>query len=176
MYKLINTKNKEEHLCDKVTIDKFDYYVSSDKIKEIEPDDRYATIVENPRRIVFYTKHIQDTFSKVVICSNNPNIDIPKVVDEVEKIAEEWFLINGYNQFDYIHSHRIPDAITTNKLFKTGYKESQKTYSNSDEDMKSFGKFCIENNFCKEENRYYQYWEMLKLWKEQQPKTIYYNG
>jgi len=27
-YKLINAQTKEEHLCDKVTIDGFDYYVS----------------------------------------------------------------------------------------------------------------------------------------------------
>lgn len=30
-YKLINNQTKEEYLCDKVTIDGFDYYVS-DKI------------------------------------------------------------------------------------------------------------------------------------------------
>ena len=30
-YKLINTTTKEEHLCDKVTIDGFDYYVSDEK-------------------------------------------------------------------------------------------------------------------------------------------------
>jgi hypothetical protein len=31
-YKLINNKTKEEHLCEKVTIDGFDYYVSNEKI------------------------------------------------------------------------------------------------------------------------------------------------
>ena len=30
-YKLINTKTNEEHLCEKVTIDGFDYYVSDDE-------------------------------------------------------------------------------------------------------------------------------------------------
>lgn len=28
--KLINTQTKEEHLCEKVTIDGFEYYVSDD--------------------------------------------------------------------------------------------------------------------------------------------------
>jgi len=31
-YRLINKQTGEEHLCDKVTIDGFDYYVSDDKI------------------------------------------------------------------------------------------------------------------------------------------------
>lgn len=31
IYKLINIKTKEEHLCDKVTIKGFDYYVSDEK-------------------------------------------------------------------------------------------------------------------------------------------------
>lgn len=31
-YKLINTKTKEEHLCDKVTIGGFEYYISNLKL------------------------------------------------------------------------------------------------------------------------------------------------
>jgi len=31
-YKLINLKTKKEHLCDKVTIDGFDYYVNGEEI------------------------------------------------------------------------------------------------------------------------------------------------
>lgn len=31
-YKLINLNTKEEHFCDKITIDGFNYYVSDDKI------------------------------------------------------------------------------------------------------------------------------------------------
>lgn|SRR5574343_294301 len=68
----------EEHLCDKVTIDGFDYYVSDTRITELSANDRYYTIVENPRRIVRYSKHIQSK-DAVIIATNNPNIDIPKV-------------------------------------------------------------------------------------------------
>ena len=167
MYKLINTKTKEEHLCDKVTIDGFDYYVSSDKIKELEPDDRYATIVENPRRIVFYTKHIQDTFSKVVICSNNPNIDVPKVVNKVEKLAKE--------QWGNVHRTGILGFIE-------GYNKSQETHPYSEE----FFDWIDKEEIPREDGKWIKYFngkdnylttkELLQLWKEQQPKTIYYNG
>lgn len=83
-YKLINIHTKEETLCDKVTIDGFDYYVSDNYINKLKPDDAYHTIVENPRRVVRYTKHIQDTSSVVIICTNNPNLDIPKIVPTME--------------------------------------------------------------------------------------------
>ena len=43
---------------------------------------------------------------------------------DVEKKAEEWFLINQYNQQDMIHSHRIPEYITTKNLWVTSYNQA----------------------------------------------------
>ena len=43
-YKLINQKTKEEHLCDKVTIDGFDYYASDELPKQ---NDAVITAVGN---------------------------------------------------------------------------------------------------------------------------------
>lgn len=228
-FKLINSKTKEEHLCDKVTIDGFDYYIPNKLLSELNQnlkvgDVIYSTLYglgkiirdyggddsERNRPLIaeFINSTTQQMYhrsgiwqlgkykdvlshnAKKVLCGNNPNIDIPKVVNEVEKIADEWFLINGYNQFDYIHSHRIPDAITTNKLFKTGYNKSQETHPNSDENMIEFYKWV--NQPHPEDNRQpsavyvknidmwwynhkkYTSKELLKIWKEQQPKKIYY--
>lgn len=137
-YKLINNRTKEEHLCDKVTIDGFEYYESSDKIKELKPDDRYATIVENPRRIVFYSKHIQDTFSKVIICTNNPNIDIPKVIDEVEKLADE-----------FCDRYFTEKGKLISIAYKSGYNESQETHPFSLDDVKEIINLARE-----------QYWDV----------------
>ena len=161
-YKLINNKTKEEHLCNKVTIDGFDYYVSNEQAIE----GFYGYIDFQGGDIKKVGKHFADDWKKV-IATNNPNIDIPKVVDDVE------VLYPTNRKGDMWMPNR--DEIN-NQYRQEGYSKSQETHPNSDEDMKSFGKFCIENNFCKEENRYYQYWEMLKLWKEQQPKKVYYNG
>jgi len=115
------------------------------------------------------------------------NLDIPKAIDEVDKIAEEWFLINGYNQFDYIHSHRVPDCITTSKLFKTGYNKSQETHPFSEEDMIEFAEFVAKypdknKNYKKEmlhaKSKYdgaERTIDLLQIWKEQKPKIVYYN-
>jgi hypothetical protein len=80
---------------------------------------------------------------------------LPEIVveDNVEKLAESY-----YTQI----------RLAERTAFKFGYKSATKVYS--EEDLLSFGKFCIENNVCEEENRYYQYFELLNLWNKQ-PKT-----
>ena len=121
-YKLINTKTGEQHICDKVIIDGFDYYVSDTKIFELKPDDKYATIVENRRRIVFYTKHIQSK-DNVVIATNNPNIDIPKVIDKVEELGED-------ETNTRILKHKTPSQVAKQYFdgFIIGYNKSQETH------------------------------------------------
>ena len=84
MYKLINTTNKEEHLCHKVTIDGFDYYVSDEKLNiddyYISWETNYAT--EPKERFVLYvrTTGLNGHNPRLVITTNNSNIDIPQVV------------------------------------------------------------------------------------------------
>ena len=86
-----------------------------------------------------------------------------KTIEEIEQLAEKWFLINQYNQYDNIHSHRIPECITTKNLFIKGYTQCQedvvdKKYdeehmllayvtgrANTDEDDKEVGK--MRENF-----------------------------
>ena len=197
--KVINKNINQQFDCEEVEIDGYKYYI--DYFQPIEVGKWYISN-QSPRLCVKIKEgkypyiHLNNkgeeiadfyTWKGVIICSNNPNIDIPKVVNEVEKIADEWFLINGYNQFDYIHSHRIPDAITTNKLFKTGYNKSQETHPFSEQDMLDFVLWKDENKFSvistKEDwvselleysGCVYTTKELLQLWKEQQPKVLFY--
>lgn len=180
IYKLINTKTKEEHLCNKITIDGFDYYVSDTRITELSANDRYYTIVENPRRIVRYSKHIQSK-DAVIIATNNPNIDVPKVVDEVDQytMAKE-----------YAIKTKSPNRESHRQGFVKGYNKSQETHPFSEEDMIDFYEWCdtseeavifwrknrvdpdMSGNHWKKirENRK----KLLQLWKEQRTKIIYY--
>ena len=134
-YKLINTKTKEETLCDKVTIDGFDYYVS-------------------------------DAYGKHAIATNNPNIDIPKVVDEVERLAYEY-----ENSFTNGEGNADVDFIA-------GYNKSQETHPFSDDDMIEFGDWVRNNpyiwNYPDKFNDKRTTKELFQLWKEQQLKTVYY--
>lgn len=162
-YKLINFSTKEEHLCDKVTIDGFDYYVSD----EIPKENNFATDglgifrfhSENPCQAIICNP-------KKVIATNNPNIDIPKVVDEVEILLRK--------DFDLEIIDSDVDNIFLNGLTE-GYNKSKETHPFSDEDMMEFADWVYRSQFDLE--GYTQDKETKKLfqiWKEQQPKIIYY--
>ena len=75
-YKLINLETKDEHFCDKVTIDGFDYYVS-DKI--VNTNDYYIT--SNRIEQCSCKEEANDLTNncKKVIATSNPSIDIPQV-------------------------------------------------------------------------------------------------
>ena len=173
-YKLINTTNKEEHLCDKVTIDGFDYYVSDELPKQ---NDAVITAVGNIHYIKDDSKDFIEYVSKlgkVLIATNNPNIDILKVVNKVEKMANIHAVQSGCEYRE--------DLVRISKGYLTGYNKSQETHPNSDDDMIAFNEFSI-GLLHKQVNGvgYYDYnakWittkELLQLWKEQQPKIMYY--
>lgn len=173
--KLIDYKTGEETLCDKVTIDGYDYYVSDAPIKEsryhlnkhtnkIEKTSKNAEI--NWESNMFYNNgntFLRDNYKKV-ICCNNPNIDdVPKVVNEVEILAYEHDVETFLSSdFDY-------------DSFKAGYNKSQETHPFSEEDMIEFVDFVEKSMYDNE--GYTQFKankELLQLWKEQQPKTLYY--
>jgi hypothetical protein len=56
-------------------------------------------------------------------------------------------------------------------LFKAGYNKSQETHPFSEEDMVEFAVF-----YQKHQGRSLEYWgkDLFKIWKEQQPKIVYY--
>ena len=172
-YKLINTNTKEEHLCDKVTIDGFDYYAS--KETPVEND-----LVYNGEFIVKWTKDdVEDCLynpgaenykgCKKVIATTNPNIDIPKVVDKINEVA-----LQAYPIYPFYDGDELCDTDTNSELrkgFISGYNKSQETHPFSEEDMVEFAVF-----YQKHQGRSLEYWgkDLFKIWKEQKPKIVYY--
>ena len=186
-YKLINNLTKEETLCDLVTIDEFDYYVT--KAVCVENDALYHPLLgigiskmdgilcfhiprNNATNTGSFTSPLMRNFpeSLKVIATNNPNIDIPKIIDEFENLAEQDADKCEY----YKHPNSDNGYYDHVEGFKAGYNKAKETYHFTVQDMLDFGKYCINNQLCKEENRYYQYWELLQIFKEQQIKTIFY--
>lgn len=180
-YLLINQQTEEETLCDKVTIDGFEYYVCDDVCY---PNNAVYSSVTNT--IVRFTdpRHFSEGTYKKVIATNNPNIDVPKVVDEVERLF--WKILNS-------ETPQSRDELlleSTKHGFKFGYNKSQETHSNSDEDMIEFNEWCetsVEANLFWRRNRIdpkmdgshnrirkQKMKELLQLWKEQKPKIVYY--
>lgn len=165
-YKLINKTTKEEHLCDKVTIDGFDYYVS-DELPKL--NDVVITSVGNIHYIKDNSKDFIEYISKLgkkIIATTSPNIDIPKVVDEVEELSEKFI---GCKYED------IEDSIDQigYDSFKRGYNKSQETHPFSEKDMIEFAEWRRDFEFTEEFSRYEKE-ELLQVWKEQQPKIVYY--
>lgn len=159
-YKLINKTTGTETLCDKVTIDGFDYYIDDYISDEVNGD---------------LTKIPFNKLMLISVATTNPNIDIPKVVDEVERLALEY-----ENSFTNGEGNADVD-------FKAGYNKSQETHPNSDEDMIEFAVWKDKNKFSvistKEDwvselleysGCVYTTKELLELWKKQQPKIVYY--
>ena len=176
-YKLINTTTKEEHLCDKVIIDGFNYYVS-DEVETRSGKIAYINnnVYKGELRVVttvFGNSNLEDC--KKVIATNNPTIDIPKVVNKVEKLAKE--------QWGNVHRTGILGFID-------GYNKSQETHPFSEEDMIEFVEWCQKpcledlrqpnvvyissGNFYWYKHKKYTPKELLQLWKEQQPKVLFY--
>ena len=155
-YRLIDKTTGIETLCDKVTIDGFDYYVISTAI-----GCKYG--ISKLNEVVEIKIGYDATLYKGIICSNNPNIDIPKVVDEVEMLVNKLDTPENLDQYSF------------DEGFKTGYTKSQETHPFSEEDMIDFAEFYFREEFnstmqdCKSSK------ELFQLWKEQQPKIVYYD-
>ena len=116
--------------------------------------------------------------AKKVIATNNPNIDIPQILEEPnETLIHQIAADLGYRM--------LPDDLEEG--IKAGYKESQETHPFSEQDMIDFVLWKDENKFSvistKEDwvselleysGCVYTTKELLQLWQEQQPKIVYY--
>ena len=163
-YKLINLSTNEETICDEVTIDGFQYYVSDG-----EP---FAFAYIKHKNEVIKVNRIGETSGAVyhdkgfnyshecqkVVATNNSNIDIPMVIDPVQVFAET----------------QVPDGFRT--IWKSGYNKSQKTHPFSEEDLIDFAEFCHCSSWDKYDTGFYSTKELLQFWKEKNPMTLYYQN
>ena len=193
-YKLINTTTKEEHLCDKVTIDGFDYYVTNDEISEndyyVVPHNIEGKILSqnfvlgmaDKNFMVNYYINTMKDWRRKVIATNNQNIDITKVVDVIEGLAIEYLNDN----YGYVWDKGDIDN------FKYAYNKSQEMFPFTEEDMIEFAEWCQKpcledlrqpnvvyissGNFYWYKHKKYTPKELLQLWKERNPKKVYYEN
>lgn len=198
-YKLINKQTKEEHLCDKVTIDRFEYYVSDNP----KTDDYCLNLKTNEFFRVLDNSYVEglnkNTDDKKVIATNNPNIDIPKVVCNIDltklcyydrrnpdfSIKEEY----GYDkeEVEATGNFAKKDCACDNCFYGRSQLteqliKSQETHPNSDEDMIEFAiwldTYYVQHSIGCYENikthSIHKTQEILQLWKEQQPKVLFY--
>lgn len=182
-----------ETICDKVTIDGFNYYVSDG---EINQGDYYIDFRTDGNKLEHFKEKddwvlVGICGSKKVIATNNPNIDIPKVGFKIDltklcyydrrnpdfSIKEEY----GYDkeEVEATGNFAKKDCACDNCFYgRSALTEqlikSQETHPFSEEDMIDFAEFYFREEFnstmqdCKPSK------ELLQLWKKQKPKTLYY--
>lgn len=151
-------KTGEETICSKIELDGFDYYVSDEPPKK-EGEKCYS---DYTKELAFY-KLPHTIQCKRVIATNNPNIDIPKIKDEVE------FYFNKL-------SSNPPYTKIKNVNAILGYNKAKETYQYTEKDMIEFVTWVKEYKFLdgtKSESEYTKK-ELLDIWESQRLTTIYY--
>lgn len=172
-YKLVNKKTKEENICSKITIGGFVHYVTEEEpiknnwfLHKTNADCSIHKCIHRDGLHVISNNNMDYflRYCKKIIATNNPNIDIPKVVDEVERLA--WCIINS-------NSSLIEDIekIVGFTAFYEGYNQSKETHPFNKEDLIDYGKWYFKEVYddtSKTEK------ELFEIWNNQRLETIYY--
>ena len=176
-YKLINKTTGEEHICEKVVVDGWDYYVSDERPKvgdwviEYQKADAVGEL-----HFINGEYVLSVDIQEKVIATNNPNIDVPQVVDEVDVLGKTMVKLCLEKIKD------LTKRFFWKAGFKCGYNKSQETHPNSDEDMIEFLNWIRDNTvfdsapkpyYRKTQTRLSQE-ELIEIWKEQRTKILYY--
>ena len=206
--KVINKNINQQFDCEEVEIDGYKYYI--DYFQPIEVGKWYISN-QSPRLCVKIKEgkypyiHLNNkgeeiadfyTWKGVIICSNNPNIDIPKVVDEVEDLdilKSKWYDNQEEDRseaFVFQYSGIVDDALEKGIII--GYNKSQEMFPFTEEDMIEFAEWCQKpcledlrqpnvvyissGNFYWYKHKKYTPKELLQLWKERNPKKVYYEN
>lgn len=181
-YLLKNKTTGEEHLCEKVVIDGFEYYIT-DKITSIGEKSILQLEGFTPMILTHFEECEPDYEGKKIIATNNPNIDLPQVIDEV--------VYEAYKA--------VGEDIAYNDLLVTawcdGYSKAKEETPFSEEDMLDFLKWVEKSHYWKSTDKRFPQtvglWttningnfpveqgkttkELLEIWKQQRPKTIWY--
>jgi len=180
-YKLINRKTGEKHICSKETVNGFDFYIGG-VIKDIHELNVWDTTVSTFHpflKFIGTSKYAIESFERgeflKVIATNDPSKEIPQIVDEID------------THISFMRDSKVDEVNIS--IWVKGYNHSQYSHPYSDDDMIEFldwlsmdGYPCIENQnkglwvFHPQDCKNYTTKELLQLWKEQKPKTIYYDN
>lgn len=148
-YKLVNRKTNERHLCDKVTVDGFDYYVSDEIIKDLDymytPFKNYVVKYEKIEGCILPNGWLK------VIATTNPSIYVPKVVDD------------SYQKLDYNEYMN---------LCVKSYNKAKEHYKFTEEDMKQFSKFVVDIVWISGLEKSLD--ELFDVWLKDKKETIYF--
>lgn len=179
MYKLINQTSKQEFICEKIEIDGYEYYAYSEKSAFVK-GAMFITI-DN----IIHSNYGYNYLDRVIIATNNPSLDIPQIVDEVEEMAmiilkDKWshLFTFGYPKKPYPTNF---EEYLKNTI--KGYNKAKEQYTNTKQDMIEFAEWIKQN--ATTDQHFKQNWmtidkrnltteQVLELFEKSRPKTIYF--
>lgn len=178
--KVINKNTNQQFDCEEIEIKDFKYYTIDTAV-----GCKYG--ISKLNEVVEIKVSYDAILYKGIICSNNPNIDIPKVMDDELTIKVNEHFKDYWKKEDEskMKGDEISTEMMTNMLceisaFTAGYKKSQETHPFSEDDMIEFSDWIKTNYYCVEigvwikEGNYFTTKELLQIWKEQQSKIVFY--
>ena len=192
-YKLINNITKEETICSLITIDGFDYYVNTEKEQVVLGKKYYES--DNNIPIYSFTKETlpEQYYLNSVVATNNLNIDIPKVIENIEIYEYAESLSKSLYNEERHKDNSIKSLFSV--ACQSGYKKAKETYQYTEKDLEEFYIWKNENRWFNFENGKWNYSfehgisisteqyeknyrkttkELLDMFKEQQIKVLYY--
>ena len=110
-------------------------------VEETIPDKSYKGQYYLDGKLFHTDKVMLQTGCKAAICAEKElNLDLPilpnwrelEVEQFLEKEAEKWCLINGYNPNDYIHSNKTAEYTRVKNIFIVGYNNNKAKYTKKD--------------------------------------------
>ena len=174
---LRNKNTGEKHLCEKVTIDKGDFYYV-DKVvpfEELVFGRWYYSEKENDYNM-FQSGQPKENYTdwKEIIATNASAIKLPQVIYDIEVFANEY--CKEQDRVGEYHDYYS---------YKEGYNKHAETHPYSEDDMIEFAEWN-ELSGWHFNGTTKNWWsdiypalfpttkELLQLWKSKQPKVIYF--
>ena len=174
-YELRNKNTGEKYLCEKVTIDKGDFYYV-DKVvpfEELVFGRWYYSEKENDYNM-FQSGQPKENYTdwKEIIATNASAIKLPQVIYDIEVFANEY--CKEQDRVGEYHDYYS---------YKEGYNKHAETHPYSEEDMVEFVEYLDNTGYTQVTNGFWKSFndekgkttkELLQTWKSQQPQVLYF--
>ena len=170
-FKLINSK-KEEIICEEVEIDGFKYYQADNCGREALIDGCFY-IYKN-EMICKYSKLYNKSaasagYNKKIIATNNPNLELPQIIDTALISAQNSILL-----LSNLQTSRDQHVGIT--CFFEGYKQAKDESPFSKEEMFNFADYYFNEIFNTDiKSNFLSTNDIFKMWELTNIKTLYYD-
>lgn len=172
-YKLINVQTQEEHYCEKITINGFDYYISN----ENAVGSRYG--LSKMGLILEIQVGYDATLYRKIVATNNPTAyDIPKVMSQCIPLQ---VLNELCDEKDDIHPLDTFDICSYKDGVEDGYNKAKELFQFSEHDMINFACWIDDMGYTQVSNEFFKSInnekgktakELFLIWQEQRPITL----